>query len=138
MKKFILVTLQGQNLNQKCKNIQDVTLPEPRWDEHIVNTKFEAFSVFITEGIISQIVERTNEQMNKVYKKLIKMIFLPTTEAQRRNKTSFRIVVFLGTWHKAANKRAMVWYFFCNEYLQGCHFFTHIRGADEDNYVSWR
>ena len=44
--------------------------PGPRLDAHLVRNGLEAFLLYINENMITKIVERTNDQMGKVRKKI--------------------------------------------------------------------
>ena len=64
LREFIFTKVVTSKLKSKLKKYSayDVVkgTPETQLDGHIVKSNFEAFSLFINEGMNSQIVERTN------------------------------------------------------------------------------
>ena len=69
--------------------------PGPRLDVRLVKSELEAFLLHINENMITEMVERTNNQMCKVRKKLNADEFLFATAIQTKKKLNVYLDCFV-------------------------------------------
>ena len=86
--------------------------PGPRFEARFIKNELEAFLLYINEDIINRIVERTNEQMCEVRKKInadeFQLRYSDTDEEEI--KCFFGLLYFKGLCHDTKQPTRELWY----------------------------
>ena len=86
--------------------------PGPRLDVCLVKNELEAFLLYINENVITRIVERTNDQMRKVCKKINvdEFLFRYSDTNEEELKCLLGLLYFGGLYHNTKPPTKELWY----------------------------
>ena len=86
--------------------------PGPRLDVRLAKSELEAFLLHINENMITEMVERTNDQMCKVRKKLNadEFLFCYSDTNEEKIKCLFGLLCFRGLYYDIKQQTKEHWY----------------------------
>ena len=93
--------------------------PGPQLDTRLVKNDLETFLLYINENI-TKIVERTNDQMRKVPKKINadEFLFRFSVTNEEEIKCLFGFPYFRGLYYNTKQPTKELWHVFCKENIQ--------------------
>ena len=86
--------------------------PGPRLDARLVKNALGAFLLYINENMITKIVERTNDQLSKVRKKINadEFLFRCSDTNEEEIECLFGLLYFRGLYHDIKQPTKELWY----------------------------
>ena len=93
--------------------------PGPQLDAHPVKNVLESFLLYINENM-NKIVERANDKMRKVPKKINadEFLFRSSVTNKEEIKCLFGLFYFRGLYYDTKQPKKELWHVFCKENIQ--------------------